>query len=149
MRNKAKKKEVVIDVTEEEYQADLAKGLREDEVLKPGRHTFKRGNFPARHGLNDATASARVKVRISINLDLDILNYFKQRAAQPNAAPYQTQINNVLREVMEHEQETASLSLSAQAEALLADQGFIEALAERIQARLPQVADPIAIQHDN
>jgi hypothetical protein len=51
MSDKTRDTEVIIDVTEEEYQADLAKGLREDEVLKPGRHTFRRGSFLARHGL--------------------------------------------------------------------------------------------------
>jgi hypothetical protein len=52
MNNKASLTEIIIDVTEEEYQAHLAKGLQEDEMLKPGRHTFRRGNFLARHGLN-------------------------------------------------------------------------------------------------
>ena len=42
--------EIIIDVTEEEYLAELASGLQEDEVLKPGRHRFKRGGFLARHG---------------------------------------------------------------------------------------------------
>jgi hypothetical protein len=40
---------VIIEVSEEDYQRDLAAGLDEDEVLKPGRHTFKRGGFLARH----------------------------------------------------------------------------------------------------
>jgi uncharacterized protein (DUF4415 family) len=140
MSNKARSTEVIIDVTEEEYQADLAKGLQEDEVLKPGRHTFRRGNFLARHGLSSEDIPARVKIRISINLDLDVLNYFKQRAAQPNAAPYQTQINNVLREVMEMDSETTASSLAAQTASLLADERFIEAVAERVQAHLPQLA---------
>ena len=41
------------------------------------------------------------KVRVTIYLDADVLEYFKDRAAQPNAAPYQTQINAELRRVME------------------------------------------------
>jgi uncharacterized protein (DUF4415 family) len=137
----SKAKHVVIDITDEEYQADLAKGLQEEEVLKPGRHTFKRGAFLARHGLKADEELSRVKVRISINLDLDVLEYFKQRAAQPNAAPYQTQINHALREVMEREHEQSVMTLSTQAEALLADPRFIEAVVERVQARLPQLAE--------
>jgi uncharacterized protein (DUF4415 family) len=41
-----------------------------------------------------------VKVTISIRLDGDIIEFFKQRAAVPGAAPYQTQINDALRSVM-------------------------------------------------
>jgi hypothetical protein len=40
---------VIIEVSEEDYRRDLAAGLDEDEILKPGRHTFKRGGFLARH----------------------------------------------------------------------------------------------------
>ena len=40
---------VIIEVSEEDYQRDLAAGLDEDEVLKPGRHKLKRGGFLARH----------------------------------------------------------------------------------------------------
>jgi len=41
------------------------------------------------------------KLRINIMLDEDIVEYFKRRAARPNAAPYQTQINQALRKVIE------------------------------------------------
>lgn len=139
MKAKVKSTEIMVDVTEEEYQAELAQGLEDDEVLKPGRHTFKRNGFLARHGLESKQTASPVKVRISINLDLEVLNYFKQRAAQPNAAPYQTQINNTLRQVMEQEQVAATSSLSAQAEALLADPQFIDAVAERVSARTATV----------
>ncbi len=135
MNSKLKAKEIVIDITNKEYQADLAKGFREDEVLKPGRHKFKRGGFLRRHGLKSEGATAPVKVRISINLDLDVLEYFKQRAAMPNAAPYQTQINYTLREVMEKEQKPETSRVSAQAEELLSDQRFIEAVAKKIKAK--------------
>lgn len=40
---------VIIEVSEENYRRDLAAGLDEDEVLKPGRHKLKRGGFLARH----------------------------------------------------------------------------------------------------
>jgi hypothetical protein len=40
---------VIIEVSEENYQRDLAAGLDEEEILKPGRHKFKRGGFLARH----------------------------------------------------------------------------------------------------
>jgi len=130
-----KKTDVIVEVSEEEYQADLAQEFQADEVLNPGRHTFKRGGFLARRQLNEHQIVPPAKVRILINLDLDVLTYFKQRAAQPNAAPYQTQINHTLRAVMEQVQTPPAAVLSVQAEVLLADPQFIEAVAQRIQAR--------------
>jgi len=124
---------IVVDVSTADYQAELAKGLQADETMQPGQHTFRRGNFLQRHGQEESTTQALpTKVRISINIDSDILDYFKARAAQPNAAPYQTQINNVLRTVMEQEQQPATAALIAYADALVADQRFIDAVAHRI-----------------
>jgi hypothetical protein len=40
---------VTIEVSEEDYQRDLAAGLDEDEILRPGRYKMKRGGFLARH----------------------------------------------------------------------------------------------------
>ncbi len=40
------------------------------------------------------------KLRINIMLDEDIIEHFKLRAARPNSAPYQTQINQALREAI-------------------------------------------------
>jgi uncharacterized protein (DUF4415 family) len=40
------------------------------------------------------------KVRVNIWLDDDVVTEFKARAEQPNAAPYQTQINQTLREAL-------------------------------------------------
>lgn len=40
---------VTIEVSEEDYLADLAAGCDEDETMKPGRYVFKRGGFLARH----------------------------------------------------------------------------------------------------
>ncbi|MBI3959384.1 MAG: hypothetical protein HY328_11315 [Chloroflexi bacterium] len=49
MTPKIDPQEIVVVETEEEYQAELALGLEEDEVLQPGRHIFRRGGFLARH----------------------------------------------------------------------------------------------------
>jgi hypothetical protein len=40
---------VIIEVSEEDYQKDLAAGVDEDAILKPGRYKCKRGGFLARH----------------------------------------------------------------------------------------------------
>lgn len=40
---------VTIEISEEDYQKDLAAGVDEDAILKPGRYKMKRGGFLARH----------------------------------------------------------------------------------------------------
>ena len=57
-----------------------------------------RGSFKPKKG---ATNPENCKVKISMYLDADILEYFRKRAESPDAAPYQTQINNELRRVVE------------------------------------------------
>jgi uncharacterized protein (DUF4415 family) len=59
-----------------------------------------RGGFKAK---KDATNLENCKVKISMYLDADIVQYFRTRADVPNAAPYQTQINNELRRIMEND----------------------------------------------
>ena len=40
---------VTIEISEEDYQRDVAAGVDEDAILKPGRYKVKRGGFLARH----------------------------------------------------------------------------------------------------
>lgn len=108
MNSKNLADEVVIEVTEEEYQAELARGLEEDEVLHPGKHTFRRGGFLARHGLTPEQITTPVKAHITIDLDLDIVTFFKERAAATKTTSYQTQINYALRMFMEREKSTTT-----------------------------------------
>lgn len=37
---------VTIEVSEEDYQSDLAAGIDKEDTMKPGRYQFKRGGFP-------------------------------------------------------------------------------------------------------
>jgi hypothetical protein len=67
MNREANTEEIVVDVTEDEYKEDMRRGLREDEVMKPGTHRFKRGGFLSRHGITSSPA----KVRISVDIDID------------------------------------------------------------------------------
>jgi hypothetical protein len=64
----------------------------------------------------------------SISLLRDVLEYFKRRAVSPHAAPYQTQINNELRAIMERDQGDPFSSL-------VNDERFINAVAEHLQRR--------------
>lgn len=40
---------VTIEVLEEDYLADLAAGIAEEDTMKPGRYRMKRGGFLKRH----------------------------------------------------------------------------------------------------
>ena len=84
-----------------------------------------RGSFKARPG---DTALRNCKARVTMYADADVLEYFKQRAAQPNAAPYQTQMNNELRAAMEREPTAPPYT------DLLANEAFIAALSARLRA---------------
>ncbi|MCI0389149.1 MAG: BrnA antitoxin family protein [Acidobacteria bacterium] len=127
--SKAESAEGYFEITEAEYRASLAKGLDEETLLKPGRHKFIRGGFKKMHPDYDPRTA---KVKISMYIDKDILNFFRARAAKPHAAPYQTQINQALREFMER---SASAATTGRTD-LLEDEEFVGAVADLVQARL-------------
>jgi uncharacterized protein (DUF4415 family) len=83
----------------------------------------RRGPLP---GLKDAKAALATKVKLTIMLDADIVAHFKQSAAQSGALPYQTQINQALRQMITpHENDVRS--------ALLKDRAFIASLARAVK----------------
>lgn len=108
-------------VTEEEYQAELASGLTEDEVMKPGTYKVRRSRW--------AEKLKGSKVKVSIYLDGDVVTYFRNRAEQPNAAPYQTQINNELRKIMEN----GSSDAASVEDDILSNEKFLKALKDKLQ----------------
>jgi uncharacterized protein (DUF4415 family) len=85
-----------------------------------------RGSFKTKP---NATNPENCKVKVSMYLDSDILTYFRQRAEQPNAAPYQTQINNELRKIMEAD----SLGKASLDKNILEDTEFLKALKEKLE----------------
>lgn len=121
-----KDKELTYTVTEKEYREELASGLTEDEVMKPGTYKVIPSRFRAKPG---ATDLKNCKVKVSMYVDADVLEYFKKRAEQPNAAPYQTQINNELRKIMENgSAETAKVEKD-----ILNDKKFLRALKKKLE----------------
>jgi uncharacterized protein (DUF4415 family) len=126
-----------VDVTEADYKAQLARVKDKDAVLKPGRYRYERGGFKRRH---PDFAPQTSKVKISILLDADVLAYFRARAERPHAAPYQTQINQELRQLMERDQrQTAKSTVASDYVSLLDDSAFISAVAERVEAQRKKV----------
>ena len=123
----------IVDVTEADYKAQLARVKDKDAVLKPGRYRYERGGFKRRHPDYSPQTS---KVKISIMVDADVLAYFRARAEQPHAAPYQTQINQELRQLMERDQrQSAKSAVAGDYADLLDDPDFIAAVAERVETQ--------------
>ena len=48
-KSEAPAEEIVLEVTQEDYEEGLKRGWTDDDMLKPGRYKMKRGGFLARH----------------------------------------------------------------------------------------------------
>jgi hypothetical protein len=48
-KSKTEDEELVLEVTQEDYEEGLKRGWTDDDMLKPGRYKMKRGGFLARH----------------------------------------------------------------------------------------------------
>jgi uncharacterized protein (DUF4415 family) len=91
-----------------------------------GMKRLRRGSYKAKPG---ATDPRNCKVKITTYLDVDVLDYFKKRAELPNAAPYQTQINNELRKVME----SGGTDAASVEKDILNDTKFLKALKKKLE----------------
>ena len=106
---------------EEKVSVDKEIDLQLDKMKR-----LPRGSFKPKKG---ATDLKNCKVKVSMYLDADILEYFRARAESPDAAPYQTQINNELRRIVE-----ADASGKAKLEpSILDDTEFLRALKEKLE----------------
>ena len=86
--------------------------------------------IPRRHRATATeTAPRNCKVRVTMYLDADIVEHFKARAARPDAAAYQTQINSALRSLL------ASDPVPSSYQRLVNDDRFISAIAKRLAGR--------------
>ncbi len=120
---------------DEQHRRDRQAGVPEEFLYRPGRSV----PVPTdrRHDAKPGETDLRnVKVGIHIKLDADIIAFFKTRASEPNAAPYQTQINTALREfVGSRGPQTAERLVGAVAGRLLHDPGFIESVRSKTRRR--------------
>ncbi|MCY7345549.1 MAG: BrnA antitoxin family protein [Pyrinomonadaceae bacterium] len=115
-------KNLTYTVTEEEYRTELAQGLTEDEVMKPGTYKVRRSPWAGK--LKNTN-----KVKVSMYLDEVVVEYFRARAEKEHAAPYQTQINNELRRIMENDAQ-GNKSLEND---ILNNEEFLRALKEKLE----------------
>jgi uncharacterized protein (DUF4415 family) len=123
-------KELILEVTQEEYDEAMKKGWTDDDIQKPGKHRFRRTMRVAKP---EDISSSNIKVQITLRLDLDILEHFKTRASGAHAAPYQTQINAELRKVMERDLSDETLETEKTIKELTANKDFIRAIAEQLK----------------
>jgi uncharacterized protein (DUF4415 family) len=121
-----KPREYILEVTQEEYDEAMAKGWTEDDILPPGKHIFRRRT----RTINPREA----KIKMTMFIDGDILQHFKKRAETSNAAPYQTQINQELRAIMERDLANEQEKLDEVAEKLVNNPRFLNAISERLKA---------------
>lgn len=127
-----KSKEIITEVTREQYEQQIAEGFTDDEVLRPGKHVFKRGGFRERHPDFD---SKKNKARINIFIDADVLHHFRSRAKKPNAAAYQTQINAELRAIMERDLGQEKEGIDKTATQLLENDDFLRSLLRKLREK--------------
>ena len=119
-------------VTQADYEEMKSKGIDDEFLLAPGIYKLR----PRQQIANkEELQPSNTKVQITMKIDLDVLNYFKERASEPNTAPYQTQINNELRAIMENSKKAKVQGKRAKNdfESLLTNKRFIKALAEEVK----------------
>lgn len=134
-----KNRKVVVEISQEEYEEMKAEGFNDDEILKPGKHIFKR--IPRNRLASESDLHpSNTKVQITIKIDLDILNHFKARAEKANAAPYQTQINSELRATMERDLKNENSETDTTVERLLENDEFLKRLSAKLREKAPKAA---------
>ena len=119
-------REYVLEMSQEKYDEMKSRGIDEEAIPSVGRHIFRRRT----RKINPCEA----KIKMTMFIDGDVLQHFKKRAENPNAAPYQTQINQELRAVMQRDLAQDEENLDAVAERLVNNPNFINAVSDRLKA---------------
>ncbi|MDQ3088014.1 MAG: BrnA antitoxin family protein [Acidobacteriota bacterium] len=123
-------KELILEVTQAEYDEAMKKGWTDDDIQKPGSHRFRRTTRVAKA---EDILPSNIKVQVTLRLDLDVLEHFKKRASPTTSAPYQTQINAELRKIMEKDLSDEVLEINKHIEILMTNKEFIRAVAEQLK----------------
>ncbi|OGT34422.1 MAG: hypothetical protein A3C44_00805 [Gammaproteobacteria bacterium RIFCSPHIGHO2_02_FULL_39_13] len=87
----------------------------------------RRGMLPALR----AKKADHAKVRITISLDKDVIEHFKSESNAKGALPYQTQINQALRQMID-QPHSGSDNVTEIKSTLLHDKTFINEVAKRV-----------------
>lgn len=92
---KMPEKEWHLDISEEQYEAAKAKGIDEETLFKPGRHTFRRRD-PNKIVKKDNKT-------VVLHLDEETFSYYQRRAAEKETESVEEQIRIELRTIVEKE----------------------------------------------
>lgn len=84
-----------LDVSEAEYEASKAKGLDEESLFKPGRHTFRRRD--------PNKIIKRDNKTVVLHLDEETFEFYQKRAEEKHADSVEEQIKLELRSLAEKE----------------------------------------------
>jgi len=122
-----KDEEVIIRIKQEDYEQDLAAEIPEDELLKPGKHKFRRIP-PERRAKKEDLHPSNIKVEFQMKLDSDILKHFQAQTENEEIESLQILLNETLRALMEEE-----IKLKEVENKLLNDKKFIAAIAEEVK----------------
>ncbi len=123
-------KQLILEVTPEEYDEAMKKGWTNDDIQKPGKHRFRRTTRVAEP---EDILPSNIKIQVTLRVDLDVLEHFKKRASPSNAAPYQTQINAELRKIMEKDLADEKSEIKKSIKELTSNKDFIRAVAKQLK----------------
>ncbi len=88
----------------------------------------RRGMLPGLQG----QSSQEAKVKITVALDEDLATYFKAKADNSAALPFQTLVNQTLRQILQPTVAQPSVEMEVIKMALLQDAEFLREVANRI-----------------
>ncbi len=111
-----------VEYTEADIQEMRENGYSEEDLPSVGKHTFRR----ARH----IVPRNQQKLKVTIMLDADILDFYKERAAEQGNLPYQTQINRELRKAMDKAKQPKSEVVTLE---MLENPAFLSDLANKLK----------------
>ncbi len=115
-------KSIEVEYTEQDIDEMRQKGVSEEDLPSVGKHTFRRSRF--------ITKRSEQKLKVTIMLDADVLDFFKERAAEQGNLPYQTQINRELRKAMEKAKQPKSEVVTLE---MLENPAFLSDLAKKLK----------------
>ena len=115
-------KKFEVEYTASDIQEMRENGYAEEDLPRIGKHSFQR----ARH----YTPRNQQKLKVTIMLDADVLDFYKERAAEQGNLPYQTQINRELRQAMETARRPASKVVTLE---MLENPTFLAELADKLK----------------
>ena len=85
-------------------------------------------------GLKGQSAES-AKIKITISLDKDVVDYFKSEAEKQGGLPYQTQINQALRSLIDKIGKSHQSDVESLKQELLEDSSFIKQIVKQIERR--------------